>query len=253
MNETFYDTIARFYEAENRDFVSDLALYEAFAEETGSPILDVGCGTGRVNLFLAQAGYKTVGVDNSPEMLAFARRKRDALQVDAELVEADILDFQQGSYPLILLPFNTLMHFCEQEQQIALLKHLISLMTPDGLMILDLPNAGELLATENDDAVRYERTFFEPISGNQVMQQSVSTINRAEQKLTVNWIYDEILPDKTVKRTVAPLELRLVSAPEVTLLLRLVGLEMVDMYGDYEQGPFMEGCERMIVVARKTK
>lgn len=251
MNETFYDTIARFYEAENQDFTDDLPLYEEFAEGKRGPILDVGCGTGRVNLYLAQAGYHTIGVDNSPEMLAFARRKRDALQLDAQLVEADILSFRDGRYPLILLPFNTLMHF--HEQQIIVLKHLAGLLADDGLMVIDLPNAGELLATENDEAVRFERTFFEPISGNTVMQQSVSTIDRAEQILLVNWIYDEILPDKTVKRTVAPLKLRLISAPEIRLLMQLSELDIVELYGDYGRGPFMDGCERMIVVARKLR
>lgn len=250
---TFYDTVARFYEAENRDFTDDLYLYEELAEQSGDPILDVGCGTGRVNLHLAQAGYETVGVDNSPEMLAFARRKLATMQSKATLVEADILAYKGNLFPLILLPFNTLMHFHEQEQQIAVLQHLVTLMTSDGLMVLDLPNAGSFLATENDDAVRFERTFFEPISGNTVMQQSVSTIDYAEQKLHVQWIYDEIAPDKTLRRTVAPLELRFISAPEIRLLMKLAGLEIIDMMGDYERGDFVDGCERMIVVARKAK
>ncbi len=250
---SFYDTVARFYEAENRDFADDLFLYEELAEETGDPILDVGCGTGRVNLHLAQLGYQTVGVDNSPEMLAFARRKIEAMQLKAEVVEADIFQYSGKQFPLILLPFNTLMHFHEQTQQIALLRHLKTLLTADGLMVFDLPNAGELLGTENDDAIRFERTFFEPLRGNTVMQQSVSTIDRAEQKMTVQWIYDEIMADKTIQRTVAPLELHLITAPEMRLLMTVVGLEIMEMMGDYEHGEFMDGCERMIVIARQVK
>ena len=65
----FYTTVARFYDAENRDKTDDLAMYSRLAAECEGEILDVGCGTGRVLIHLAQAGHRVRGIDNDSRML----------------------------------------------------------------------------------------------------------------------------------------------------------------------------------------
>lgn len=250
----FYDSIARYYDAENQDFTADLVLYGELAEQYGGPILDVGSGAGRVNLYLAQAGYTTVGVDNSQEMLAIAHRKLQSLPHLAEqttLIHSDIFQFQGGPYPFILLAYNALMHFADANLQLALVQHLSNLLTEDGVIVIDLPNAGEAYAAEDMGGIVLERTFIEPMSSNLVMQQSVSSLTRSTQILNVTWIYDEIFPDKTLKRTLEPLTLRYVFPTELTWLLRLAGLEILEQFGDYDQNPFDEGSERLIVIAGK--
>ena len=251
----FYDTIARYYDAENAHFTDDLPLYSDLAAQTGGPILDVGCGTGRVCLHLAQEDYRVVGVDRSPEMLAIARRKTEGLHLteSLRLVEADIMAFAEGGFSLILLPYNALMHFTSPDDQIALLGHLRNLLTDDGHIAIDLPNAGEAFAAEDEAGIILERSFIEPDSGHLLMQQSVSTLNRAEQLLDVTWIYDEILGDGTLKRTLAPLQLRYVFPAELALMLRLCDLTPVETFGDYEQSPFADGAERFILTAGKSR
>jgi hypothetical protein len=83
------------------------------------------------------------------------------------------------------------------------------------------------------------------------MQQSVSTLNRAEQLLHVTWIYDEILVDGAVKRTLAPLQLRYVFPSELLLMLQLCDLSPLETFGSYDQNPFGEGAERFIVTIGK--
>jgi SAM-dependent methyltransferase len=249
----FYDAIARYYEAENQAFTDDLGLYTDLAAEYGGPVLEVGSGTGRVLFHLAQAGYEVLGVDVSAPMLAVAERKLKTLphlQNKIRLVQADILSYQDSQkYPLILLSYNALMHFPEADQQVHLLQTLGALLSPGGAIVIDLPNAGEAYAAEDIGGIVLERVFVEPVSGNLVMQQSVSQINRAEQRLKVTWIYDEIGPDRGVKRHLEGLELRYIFPAELGLLLQLSGLAALEWYGDYEQGPFVDGCNRMIVVA----
>lgn len=250
----FYDAIARFYDAENVEMTDDLSMYSALAEIYGGPILDVGVGTGRVMLHLAQEGHQCVGVDTSPQMIARGEQKvteLPSLAANARFVLGDILTYK-GDFPfnMILLPYHTFMHFHDQDTQLKVLEQLKKNLAPSGVMVFDLPNAGEAFATQDDRAIAMERMFIEPQSGNLVMQQSLNVLNRVTQRLHITWIYDEMMKDGTLKRTLAPLTLRYVFYSEMLLLLRLTGLECVEVYGDYDQGPFEDGCDRMIIVAR---
>jgi len=257
LNVKFYDTIARFYDAENAEMVDDLALYSALAGETGGPVLDVGCGTGRVMLHLAQEGIHVVGLDRSEAMLARGRRRLELmpdLKPLVTFVHGDALDpHLPCCFKLILVAYNGFMHFSEQADQLTALCRYRDLLDDDGLLVLDLPNAGEAFATQGDGALVLERMFTEPESGHLVMQHSVSTLDRAAQQLHVTWIYDEIAGDGTVHRTLAPLVLRYVFPGEMDLLLAASGFHREQTYGDYTQEPFADGSPRMIVLAKKGK
>lgn len=252
---TFYDTIARYYDAENENVIDDLELYSTLAGEYGDPILDIGCGTGRVMLHLAMDGYRVTGLDTSKAMLERGKRKlknRLDLHDLAVFYEGDALNYPlPEQYALILIPYNGLMHFQAVADQHTVLRHLADHLTDDGLLVIDLPNAGETFATLDDGAVTLERTFTEPESGHLVMQQSVSSLNRAEQLQYITWIYDEIGTDNVLRRTVAPLTLRYIFPTEMDLLLQINGLQRLERYGDYDRRLFEDGCSRLIVLARK--
>ncbi|MBN1965072.1 MAG: class I SAM-dependent methyltransferase [Anaerolineae bacterium] len=257
----FYETIARFYDAETAYMTDDLLFYTdlvagefpAVTAGVDGPVLDVGCGTGRVTLHMAQAGLPVVGVDIAEAMLTRAERKLDVLadlRQRIRLVQGDVLAVDLAErFALILVPYNGFMHFRTQADQLRLLARLREWLLPGGLILLDLPNPGHLYATVDDGALVLEREFFEPEQGHTVMQQSVSSLDRAAQIMDVTWIYDELLPDGLVRRTVAPLTLRYTFPAELDLLLRVAGLRRVKRYGDYDGSPFVDGCERLVVVA----
>jgi SAM-dependent methyltransferase len=254
-NVQFYETIARFYDAENADMTDDLELYSELAEEVGEPILDVGCGTGRVMLHLAQEGYRVVGVDGAREMLARGQRKlknQPKLRPLVTFIQGDALNTTYSeAFKLILVPYNGLLHFREQIDQIALLQQLVSQMDDDGLLVLDLPNPGEVYGSQDPDGIVLERMFVEPETGHTVMQNSVSSLDRIAQQLHITWIYDEIGENNVVHRTFAPLVLRYVFPAELDLMLAAANLCRVQTYGDYMRGPFVDGCQRMVVLAEK--
>jgi hypothetical protein len=95
-----------------------------------------------------------------------------------------------------------------------------------------------------------EKTFLEPESGHLVMQSSVSSLDRTAQFLHVNWIYDEVTADGTIKRTLAPVRFRYVFYSELRLLLQLAGFEVEAVYGSLDFEPYEDGCERMLVLAK---
>ncbi len=249
----FYATIARYYDAENTDKTDDIPLYLELAQAYGGPVMDIGCGTGRVMLPLAGAGYEAHGIDNEPRMLERGREiaKQAAFGDKMHFHEGDATTYDlDKKFKLMLVPYNGLMHFHEQKDQLALLKNLRKMTADDGLMVLDLPNAGEVFATQDTDSIIMERTFVEPVSGHIVMQQSVSYLDRTTQLLQVTWIYDEITDDGMVKRTFAPLLLYYYFYSEVKLLLQIAGFKVDAVYGDTDHGEFIEGCERMVIFAK---
>ena len=250
----FYTSIARFYDAEIGDKTDDLLLYQRLAAQYPGEILDVGCGTGRVLIHLAQAGCQTHGIDSDAAMLdRLARKLRGMphLQDHISYAHADARRYDcEREFALILLSYNALMHFHEQESQIALLRKLRGCLSDEGRLVIDLPNAGGAFATQDTDALTLERTFLEPESGHQVMLQSVSWLDRAAQVLHVEWIYDEMDGDGQIRRMIAPHRLRYFFLPELTLLLKLCGFAVDAVYGDTDGASFEDGCERMIVFAR---
>jgi SAM-dependent methyltransferase len=250
----FYTTVARYYDAENADKTDDIDFYKGLLTAYPGPVLEIGCGCGRVVLPLARDGHTVHGIDNDATMLGRAR-KRVEIKPDAyphlTLQEGDILtdEIPGGPFASVLMSYNMLMHFHHQPQQITLLERLRAVAADDALLVLDLPNAGEMFATPDSDAITLERTFIEPETGHMVMQQAVSVLDRATQMMRVSWIYDEITGDGTLKRTVAPTLFRYFFPYEVQLLLNRCGWGVDTLYGDTDGSPFEDGAPRMIVLA----
>jgi SAM-dependent methyltransferase len=250
----FYATIARYYDAEHHDKEEDLPLYDDLVGDYGDPILIIGSGTGRIALHLAGQGYTVHGVETEPNMLERAQAKLDATPNLRERVTfhaGDALKIAlDAAFRTVIIPYNTLMHFHEQAEQLALLRRIRGWLSPGGVLLIDLPNAGDAFASLDTDAVTLERTFLDAETGHLVMQHSVSRLDRAEQLMYVTWIYDEVTEDGTVRRTVAPVTNRYFFFPEMRLLLSQTGFEDVLVYGDVDYAPYEDGSPRMIVLAK---
>lgn len=250
-----YAALARYYDSEHHDQTDDLRMYAALVSQIGSPALVIGSGTGRVLGHLAQAGHTVHGIEIEPEMMRRAEALRDAnpkLRDRIHLYSGDALTVPlDRRFRTVLIPYNTLMHFHDQDAQIALLKRVHDWLEPDGAAIIDLPNAGESFAAQDTGAQTLERTFIDRETGERVMQYSISELDRVEQIMSVTWIYDAIAADGTVRRTIIPSRIRYFFMAEMRLLLRAADLEVEHVYGDFEGGEFVDGAPRMIVIASR--
>lgn len=244
-----YDQIARYYDAENADLVEDLDAYLLLAERFGGPVLDVGCGTGRVALHLAGEGFDLTGVEPSSAMLDIARTKPGIEGVT--LIQAGAADFSSPTrFGFALLAFSTFQHFHTQVDQLAVLVNLVRHVRAGGGIALDLSNPVHFFRTDDVPALVHERTFTDA-SGCPVMQQSIVRADRAKQILHITWVYDRISEAGAVTRTVCEMPMRCYTAPEMRLLLERAGFGSVEFYGDYEFNPFEEHSPRLFVVAEK--
>ena len=88
-----------------------VAFYRRQVSRYGEPVLELGCGTGRLLIPLAEDGTNMIGVDLAPAMLDVARKKASSRSLEISVATADMREFDLGKkFKLILLPANAMMH-----------------------------------------------------------------------------------------------------------------------------------------------
>ena len=247
---------ARFFDADYAGYLDDLPLIEAYAQRAGSPLLELGCGTGRLLIPLAEAGYRVTGVDLSPAMLRIAQAKAEAAGVaeSVTLIEGDYADAPlDGAYRLAFVVMNTFLHLNTQERQLTALRHWREHLAPGGLLVIDVfhPDVGQLAGL--DGRLEWDKTWTDRETGTTVMKWLTRTVDLAEQTMHVTLVYDEVAEDGSVRRTLVPFETRYLWRFEAELLLEKGGFTLEALHGDWEANPFESASDRMILVARRKR
>ena len=249
-----YDRFAPFYDLEFAEFADDLPLYRAFAAHRGGPILELGCGTGRLVVPLAEDGYAVTGVDLSPAMLALARAAVGRAGVDdhATLIEDDIralVALGQQRFGLVFCAINSFLHLATQEDQLAALRAAFAHLDDAGVLILDLFPPHPDILQEYDGRLIHAGTFTDPATGERIDKFSTTVLDSAEQRMDTTFFYDRLRADDRVERVAAPFTFRYVGRYELQLLLERAGFADVTFYGSYDLDQFTAASERMIAVA----
>jgi SAM-dependent methyltransferase len=246
-----YASIARFYDLENAEFTEDLPCWADLARELGGPVLELGCGSGRVMLHLAREGFAVTGVDSSAAMLALARRRlslQPSIAGKVTLLEDSFLHLRlKATFPLIILPFNTFAHMTAPEDVRAALGTFAAHLAEGGRVILALPNPIPIYGNPPEGIV-LERSFRDAERDVTIQQFSCLRVDRVAQLGFITWMYDEIDPAGMVKRTTVPMTLRYFFPNELASLFEQSGLRLINLWGDYERTPFAEDSPVLIAV-----
>jgi ubiquinone/menaquinone biosynthesis C-methylase UbiE len=246
-----YDQIARFYDIEHNNLRGDLLMYENLARHCGSPVLELGCGTGRVALHLASAGFEVTGLDASPAMMALAREKlaRAGLAKRVRLLEADLVDLAlDQQFAMAILAINTFMHFLTIADQVRVLTAARRHLKPGSLLIIDLPRPDPSL--DLGEPLTLNQAFTDPASGKLILKLVTATLDPATQTRHLVLAYDETDATGIVRRTMASFQVHYFFRYEVELLLDKAGFAVEALYGSYDLDPYESEGERMIFVAR---
>ena len=132
---------AEFYDAYVGDYAEDIPLYLALAAQCSLPVLEVGCGTGRVLLPLLREGHQVTGVDVADEMLALAQAKiaHAGLGSRCRLQRHNLVDAPlPGPYGLALVTFYTFNYLQTEDEQSAFLRHVAATLAPGAKVALHL-------------------------------------------------------------------------------------------------------------------
>jgi len=253
-SKAIYDPIAELYELEYLDFDEDLPLYEDLAARTGSPILDVGCGTGRVAFALAQAGFQVTGIDESEEMLRRAQRHLDAnrpLATRVTLHQESAVAFRSDTpFRLAIMAVNTFGHFLTQQVQLKVLRNMRRYLSPGGILVLDMTPPDPLTLGHSDGTLRLQWEKLDAQTGHVVQKWVTYSADHSLQMCYYTLVYDVIDADGIVRRSTVQMPLRYTFRFEAELLLEIAGFAVEQVFGSYQLDGYDSDSERMIFVAQ---
>ncbi|HRQ39735.1 MAG TPA: class I SAM-dependent methyltransferase [Chloroflexota bacterium] len=249
-----YNQIADYYDLTHAHLTEDIPFVLALARQAQGPVLELGCGSGRLLRPLAQAGVTVTGLDNSPAMLARARERLAqepaAVQTRVTLVEGDMTGFVvNGRFPLILIPYNTFMHL-DSAQALACLKQARRHLPAGGQLFIDLANPFTVADTPDDHLLSLENVLTDPDTGDVVVHLAANQVDTAGQILHITWLYDRSpAAGGSVHRTIAQATYHYHYPHQMELLLQEAGFTRLTLGGGYDESPFAEESARLLVLA----
>jgi SAM-dependent methyltransferase len=241
-----YECFAEFY-----DYVvpyrsrPDVSFYVEMARAGNGPVLEVGCGTGRILLPCARAGANVVGLDLSAPMLQVLRgslaRETADVQARVRVVEGDMRAFDLGErFGLITMPFRSFQHALTQEDQVATLRCVRRHLAEGARFVLDLFNPSiPFLGDPAWAHLPISEPQFEMPDGRKVTR-SYRVVNRdfINQRQDVEFLMDVVAPDGTAEHRAEVFTIRYLFRFEAQYLLEREGFEIEALYCDYERTPY---------------
>ncbi|MBN1352480.1 class I SAM-dependent methyltransferase [candidate division KSB1 bacterium] len=251
-----YTDYAEYYDQDHGGD-SDIAFYLDYAKKCGSPILELACGTGRVLLPLANAGFEVHGIDLSENMLNVCRlkMKQQNLFDKIHLYRANMSNFEmeRKDFTLVYIAVRSFMHIFNQKDQLACLAQVYRHLRPGGYFIVNVyaPNLRKLL--QEPDAAFVVTSEYELDNGNHIIRSDrfvrndpLLQIQYSERKFEE---YDRT--GRLVRQRVVPLDTRYTFRYELQLLLEKVGFHVIDIFRDYAKHPFDSTGEIIMVAVKK--
>lgn len=223
----------------------DVPFYVEAAEGAGGPVLELGCGTGRILIPSAAAGARMVGLDASEAMLDICRRRvgeeprevRDRI----ELHHGDMRSFDLGStFALATIPFRAFQHLLTVDDQLACLETIRAHLEPGGRVIVDVFNPTLEMFTKRplNEEIGHEPEFETPDGRRVVRCHQITAHDRFGQVNETELIYYVTHPDGREERLVHRFDMRYFFRFELEHLLARAGFELEHLYAGYDKSPF---------------
>ncbi len=236
-----WDDYAQFYDWENARTIGrrDVPFWQALARREGGPLLELGCGTGRVTVPMARTGVRTVGIDRSAPMLARATRRVRRLETSLrpELVRGDIraLPFEDGTFSAVIAPYGILQSLTREADLAATLRAVARVLPMGGVFGVDL--VPDLPAwDEYENRVRLQGALRRTVPRRGAVPR-ISLVESVRQdrrrRLT---IFDQdytIRLGSRVERRRFSLTFRTLSLPAMVSRLETSGFRVTAVLGDY--------------------
>jgi SAM-dependent methyltransferase len=243
-----YDALADLYERQYANYRDDIAFYARLAErENAKEILELGAGAGRVSVALVRRGLNITGLELSAAMLERGKKFSTRENAIVNFVLGDMTDFKlEQKFPLVIAPFNVLMHLYSLSDQDRALEMVRNHLEPNGVFAFDLyqPRFGL------EGVLRHEgETFLEP-DGSRMDVFVLQRIDRAAQMAFTTYHLDSISSTGILSRQILEVQQRYFTRFEVERWLRAHGFR-AEFQGDFNGSRLTDSSPNMVVVARR--
>jgi SAM-dependent methyltransferase len=245
-----------YYTKTYRSRVEDVRYYAGLAEEAGGPVLEYGCGNGRITLPIARSGVEVVGVDLSAPMLAdLKRRLREEPEEVRRLVtvrRGDMRSLRLGRrFRRVLCPFNAFLHLYERQDVERFLARVREHLAPRGELVFDVsvPEPEEL--ARDPGRAYFAPRFRYPGEGGRpgpmIRYSERFDYDRIRQVLFVAM---EFAPTDGSEPWMTPLAHRQFHPAELEALLHYNGFAVTERHGDFFRSPLGPDSHTMILHCR---
>lgn len=234
----------------------DVDFYVAEARASGGPVLEIGCGTGRVLIPTARAGLQIDGLDASSEMLGVCRsnlgKEPAPISERVTLHQGDAREFDLGkTFSTVTAPFRVMQHQITIDDQLRLLDSVKRHLVPGGKFVFDVFNPS-FRALVSADGVEREDTPATPLPEGRTFRRAsrVNHVRFVDQVSEVELIYYVTEgPNEPEKRFAEAFEMRWFLPNELQHLLSRAGFRIAALYGDFDRSPLRDDSKEIIVVA----
>jgi SAM-dependent methyltransferase len=232
-------------------FDFDASYWLKAAREAGGPVLEVGCGTGRILLRLLEAGLDVDGLDASAPMLERLRSKAAAKGLEARAVAGDMRAFSlPRRYAFVFCAFNGFAHCETTEDQISALRCWREHLIPGGAVALHMTYPGPRYWSEQDGEPAFEIEAHDPVRGRTYQLWDARTKNPVAQLQVSRMEIRELDANgKILASHEYETRQRWVYKPELELLFRAAGFARWDVVRGFDDGPLTIPEDQMIARA----
>jgi cyclopropane fatty-acyl-phospholipid synthase-like methyltransferase len=225
----------------------DRGFYLALIRERGEPVLDIGCGTGRLLLDFLALGIDIDGVDNSPEMIALCRRKAERLGLspNIRLQRMEQLDLPRR-YRTILVPSSSFQLLLEPADARQAIRRFHDHLEPGGTLVMPFI----VMEQARDERWSAEATLED---GSTVRRTAHDVFDPATRLESTDDVY-EVLRDGVVIRSERHLREPATKAwreEEVAALYEQAGFVELEWCANFTREPHQSGDEVFTVIARR--
>jgi SAM-dependent methyltransferase len=255
-----YSVAAKYYDGAYgamRDLV-DAPFYLELAKQNRGPVLEIGCGTGRVLLPIARAGVEIHGLDNSSPMrnILTENLAKEAPEVQRRVTlhAADMRNFRLGrTFPLVTIPFRPMQHMHTLEDQLAALKSAAAHLNEDGVLAFDVfyPKFETLHAGIGEE--KLEAEWSPPSQPKTIIRRFYrkEAVDKIKQTSTLTFIFRTFRKGQLEREETDSLTMSYYTYPHLKLLFLLAGLDPIAEYGSFDKAALDNKSTEMIFLLRR--
>jgi SAM-dependent methyltransferase len=238
----------------------DAPFYVELAKESGGPVLEIGCGTGRVLLPTAREGIEIHGLDNSAPMIAALKeniaRENLAVQKSITLHAGDMRDFRLNrTFALVTIPFRPMQHMFNVADQLAALKSAAAHVAEGGMLAFDVfyPKFDRLPLGIGEEILEAE--WSPPAASDTVIRRYFrkDAVDKINQSFSLTFIFRTYRGGELVSEENEGLKMSYYTYPHLRALFLLAGLEAVAEYGSFAKTPLDNAAQEMIFLLRPVR